>query len=131
MDDLEAELQTANNKVGHTGHLLNQMTVKVESHLVHFFNRITEKYQEKPSLTDRRRGEVTTFICFYRCFNNPSIEMCLVYTELACWSLFKPLMDQFRLGKWTGFCFRATQTGFSFTAGETFSGLNKVGKTND
>lgn len=29
MDELEAELQRANNKVCHTGHLLNQMTVKV------------------------------------------------------------------------------------------------------
>lgn len=30
MDELEAELQRANNKVCHTGHLLNQMTVKVK-----------------------------------------------------------------------------------------------------
>lgn len=29
VDELEAELQRANNKVCHTGHLLNQMTVKV------------------------------------------------------------------------------------------------------
>lgn len=33
MDELEAELQRANNKVCHTGHLLNQMTVKVKRHL--------------------------------------------------------------------------------------------------
>uniref|UniRef100_A0A3P9LQW4 TSC complex subunit 1 n=1 Tax=Oryzias latipes TaxID=8090 RepID=A0A3P9LQW4_ORYLA len=31
MDDLEAELQRANNKVCHTGHLLNQMTVKLSN----------------------------------------------------------------------------------------------------
>ncbi|XP_015257276.1 PREDICTED: hamartin-like [Cyprinodon variegatus] len=31
MDDLEAELQRANNKVCHTGHLLNQMTVKLRN----------------------------------------------------------------------------------------------------
>lgn len=30
MDELEAELQRANNKVCHTGHLLNQMTIKVK-----------------------------------------------------------------------------------------------------
>lgn len=29
MDELESELQRANNKVCHTGHLLNQMTIKV------------------------------------------------------------------------------------------------------
>lgn len=34
MDELEAELQRANNKVCHTGHLLNQMTVKVKKQLV-------------------------------------------------------------------------------------------------
>lgn len=34
MDELEAELQRANNKVCHTGHLLNQMTVKVKKWLV-------------------------------------------------------------------------------------------------
>uniref|UniRef100_A0A669B2N0 TSC complex subunit 1b n=1 Tax=Oreochromis niloticus TaxID=8128 RepID=A0A669B2N0_ORENI len=31
MDELEAELQRANNKVCHTGHLLNQMTVKLSN----------------------------------------------------------------------------------------------------
>lgn len=31
MDELEAELQRANNKVCHTGHLLNQMTIKVKT----------------------------------------------------------------------------------------------------
>lgn len=31
MDALEAELQRANNKVCHTGHLLNQMTIKVNN----------------------------------------------------------------------------------------------------
>ncbi|XP_068191002.1 TSC complex subunit 1b [Antennarius striatus] len=31
MDELEAELQAANNKVCHTGHLLNQMTVKLSN----------------------------------------------------------------------------------------------------
>uniref|UniRef100_A0A3Q2PKC3 TSC complex subunit 1b n=1 Tax=Fundulus heteroclitus TaxID=8078 RepID=A0A3Q2PKC3_FUNHE len=31
MDDLEAELQRANNKVCHTGHLLNQMTIKLSN----------------------------------------------------------------------------------------------------
>ncbi|KAM6902767.1 TSC complex subunit 1b isoform 1-T1 [Xenentodon cancila] len=31
MDELEAELQRANNKVCHTGHLLNQMTVKLNN----------------------------------------------------------------------------------------------------
>ncbi|KAM9425215.1 TSC complex subunit 1b isoform 2-T2 [Pholidichthys leucotaenia] len=31
MDELEAELQRANNKVCHTGHLLNQMTIKVSN----------------------------------------------------------------------------------------------------
>lgn len=30
MAELEAELQRANNKVCHTGHLLNQMTIKVK-----------------------------------------------------------------------------------------------------
>lgn len=33
MDELEAELQRANNKVCHTGHLLNQMTIKVKKRL--------------------------------------------------------------------------------------------------
>lgn len=32
MDELEAELQRANNKVCHTGHLLNQMTIKVKKY---------------------------------------------------------------------------------------------------
>ncbi|XP_044029198.1 TSC complex subunit 1b isoform X3 [Siniperca chuatsi] len=31
MDELEAELQRANNKVCHTGHLLNQMTIKLSN----------------------------------------------------------------------------------------------------
>lgn len=31
MDELEAELQRANNKVCHTGHLLNQMIIKVNN----------------------------------------------------------------------------------------------------
>ncbi|XP_056146302.1 TSC complex subunit 1b isoform X2 [Lampris incognitus] len=31
MDELEAELQRANNKVCHTGHLLNQMTIKLNN----------------------------------------------------------------------------------------------------
>ncbi|XP_033981682.1 TSC complex subunit 1b [Trematomus bernacchii] len=31
IDDLEAELQRANNKVCHTGHLLNQMTIKLSN----------------------------------------------------------------------------------------------------
>ncbi|KAF0031169.1 hypothetical protein F2P81_015724 [Scophthalmus maximus] len=31
MDELEAELQGANNKVCHTGHLLNQMTIKLST----------------------------------------------------------------------------------------------------
>lgn len=35
MDELEAELQRANNKVCHTGHLLNQMTVKVKKRLLY------------------------------------------------------------------------------------------------
>lgn len=34
MDELEAELQRANNKVCHTGHLLNQMTIKVKKALI-------------------------------------------------------------------------------------------------
>lgn len=33
MDELEAELQGANNKVSHTGHLLNQMAIKVKKWL--------------------------------------------------------------------------------------------------
>lgn len=37
MDELEAELQRANNKVGHTGHLLNQMTVKVKAVIKVFY----------------------------------------------------------------------------------------------
>lgn len=32
MDELQAELQRANNKVCHTGHLLNQMTIKVKKY---------------------------------------------------------------------------------------------------
>lgn len=36
MDELEAELQRANNKVCHTGHLLNQMTVKVMKQLLSY-----------------------------------------------------------------------------------------------
>lgn len=32
MDELEAELQRANNKVCHNGHLLNQMTIKVNKY---------------------------------------------------------------------------------------------------
>lgn len=37
MDELEAELQRANNKVCHTGHLLNQMTVKVKKPLLSYW----------------------------------------------------------------------------------------------
>lgn len=37
MDELEAELQRANNKVCHTGHLLNQMTVKVKKRLLSYW----------------------------------------------------------------------------------------------
>lgn len=34
IDELEAELQKANNKVCHTGHLLSQMTIKVKEELI-------------------------------------------------------------------------------------------------
>lgn len=53
MDELEAELQRANNKVCHTGHLLNQMTIKVPEpwfdsmHDILHFGLVTE-YMNKP-----------------------------------------------------------------------------------
>lgn len=53
MDELEAELQRANNKVCHTGHLLNQMTIKVPEpwfDLTHYIlhSGLVTEYMNKP-----------------------------------------------------------------------------------